>query len=72
MALYDDEDIKAQQPIIPRWKDVFLQAVPRPSAPTKVKYNEVSSSSGLRCTIRCPARLQPKKAWKSWKRICRI
>ena len=34
---------QAQQPIIPRWKDVFLNAVPRPSAPTKVKYNEVST-----------------------------
>ncbi len=43
MSLYDDADIAAAQPIIPRWKDVFLQAVPRPSAPTKVKYNEVSS-----------------------------
>jgi trehalose/maltose transport system substrate-binding protein len=43
VSLYDDADIKAQQPIIPRWKDVFLNAVPRPSAPTKVKYNEVSS-----------------------------
>lgn len=43
ISLYDDADIKAQQPIIPRWKDVFLNAVPRPSAPTKVKYNEVSS-----------------------------
>ncbi len=43
VALYDDPDIAAQQPIIPRWKDVFLQAVPRPSAPTKGKYNEVSS-----------------------------
>lgn len=43
VSLYDDADIKAQQPIIPRWKDVFMQAVPRPSAPTKVKYNEVSS-----------------------------
>ena len=43
VSLYDDADIKAKQPIIPRWKDVFLQAVPRPSAPTKVKYNEVSS-----------------------------
>lgn len=42
-ALYDDPDIAAAQPIIPRWKDVFLQAVPRPSAPTKGKYNEVSS-----------------------------
>jgi trehalose/maltose transport system substrate-binding protein len=43
VSLYDDADIMAQQPIIPRWKDVFLNAVPRPSAPTKVKYNEVSS-----------------------------
>lgn len=43
VSLYDDEEIKAKQPLIPRWKDVFLNAVPRPSAPTKVKYNEVSS-----------------------------
>jgi trehalose/maltose transport system substrate-binding protein len=43
VSLYDDPDIAAQQPIIPLWKDVFLQAVPRPSAPTKVAYNEVSS-----------------------------
>jgi trehalose/maltose transport system substrate-binding protein len=42
-ALYDDADIAKEQPIIPRWKEVFLNAVPRPSAPTKVKYNEVSS-----------------------------
>jgi trehalose/maltose transport system substrate-binding protein len=42
-ALYDDADIAAQQPIIPRWKEVFINAVPRPSAPTKIKYNEVSS-----------------------------
>jgi len=43
VSLYDDEEIAQANPIIPRWKDVFLQAVPRPSAPTKVKYNEVSS-----------------------------
>lgn len=43
VSLYDDADIKREQPIIPRWKNVFLNAVPRPSAPTKVKYNEVSS-----------------------------
>jgi trehalose/maltose transport system substrate-binding protein len=43
MATYDDADVQAQQPVIPRWKDIFLNAVPRPSAPTKVKYNEVSS-----------------------------
>ncbi len=43
IALYDDADIAAKQPIIPSWKEVFENAVPRPSAPTKVKYNEVSS-----------------------------
>jgi len=42
VSLYDDPDIKARQPIIPRWKEVFLNAVPRPSAPTKRSYNEVS------------------------------
>ena len=42
-ALYDDADIAKAQPIIPRWKEVFLNAVPRPSAPTKVKYNELSN-----------------------------
>jgi trehalose/maltose transport system substrate-binding protein len=43
ISLYDDPDIAKAQPIIPQWKNVFLNAVPRPSAPTKVKYNEVSS-----------------------------
>lgn len=43
IALYDDADIAAAQPIIPQWKDVFLQAVPRPSAPTRGDYNEVST-----------------------------
>jgi trehalose/maltose transport system substrate-binding protein len=43
ISLYDDADIAAKQPLIPRWKDIFLNAVPRPSAPTKVAYNEVSS-----------------------------
>jgi trehalose/maltose transport system substrate-binding protein len=43
ISLYDDADIAKEQPIIPRWKEVFLNAVPRPSAPAKVKYNEVSS-----------------------------
>lgn len=43
VSLYDDADVAAAQPIIPSWKDIFLNAVPRPSAPTKVKYNEVSS-----------------------------
>ena len=43
VALYDDADIAAAQPIIPQWKEVFLNAVPRPSAPTLGKYNEVSA-----------------------------
>ena len=43
MALYDDAEIAAAKPIIPLWKNVFLNAVPRPSAPTLGKYSEVSS-----------------------------
>ena len=43
MSLYDDAEIAAAAPIIPRWKEVFLAAVPRPSAPTKGNYNEVSA-----------------------------
>ncbi len=43
VSLYDDADVKAKQPVLVKWKDVFLNAVPRPSAPTKVKYNEVSN-----------------------------
>lgn len=42
-ALYDDADIAAAQPFMPSWKDVMTNAVPRPSAPTKTDYNEVSS-----------------------------
>ncbi|MCR6670486.1 ABC transporter substrate-binding protein [Devosia ginsengisoli] len=42
-ALYDDAEVAAAQPIVPAWKDVLLNAVPRPSAPTKTDYNEVSS-----------------------------
>ena len=43
VSVYDDADVKAKQPVLVKWKDVFLAAVPRPSAPTKTKYNEVSS-----------------------------
>ncbi|PIO96564.1 ABC transporter substrate-binding protein [Pleomorphomonas carboxyditropha] len=43
ISLYDDPDVAKAAPIIPQWKEVFMNAVPRPSAPTKVKYNEVSS-----------------------------
>ena len=42
-ALYDDADVAAAQPIIPAWKEIFQNAVPRPSAPTKTDYNQVSS-----------------------------
>ncbi|WP_296017736.1 ABC transporter substrate-binding protein [uncultured Agrobacterium sp.] len=42
-ALYDDKDVAAAQPFMPQWKPIFETAVPRPSAATKVKYNEVSS-----------------------------
>ncbi|RWN21545.1 MAG: ABC transporter substrate-binding protein [Mesorhizobium sp.] len=42
-ALYDDADIAREQPIIPRWKQIFLNAVPRPSAAARIKYNEASS-----------------------------
>ncbi len=42
-SVYDDPEVAEAQPIIPNWKEVFQNAVPRPSAPTKVKYNEVSS-----------------------------
>ncbi|MBC7738150.1 MAG: ABC transporter substrate-binding protein [Candidatus Saccharibacteria bacterium] len=43
MSLYDDAEIAAKAPIIPQWKEVFLSAVPRPSAPTLGKYSEVSA-----------------------------
>ncbi|WP_371171177.1 ABC transporter substrate-binding protein [Aliiroseovarius sp. 2305UL8-7] len=43
VSLYEDAEIAEAQPIIPEWKDVFLQAVPRPSAPTRQDYNEVST-----------------------------
>ena len=44
VSLYDDADIGAKQPVLVKWKQVFLNAVPRPSAPTKTKYNEVSAA----------------------------
>ena len=43
-SLYDDPDIAANQPVLVKWKDIFNNAVPRPSAPTKTKYNEVSAA----------------------------
>ncbi|MBP0616176.1 ABC transporter substrate-binding protein [Jiella mangrovi] len=40
--LYDDPDIAKAQPIVAAWGEVVENAVPRPSAPTKKQYNEVS------------------------------
>lgn len=42
-ALYDDADVLKASPFMANWKEIFQNAVPRPSAPAKVKYNEVSS-----------------------------
>lgn len=42
-ALYEDADVLAASPFMANWKAIFEQAVPRPSAPTKTDYNEVSS-----------------------------
>ena len=42
-SLYDDADVLAASPFMANWKAIFQNAVPRPSAPAKVKYNEVSS-----------------------------
>lgn len=42
-ALYDDAEVAKAQPFMPAWKPIFESAVPRPSAVTKVKYNEVSA-----------------------------
>jgi trehalose/maltose transport system substrate-binding protein len=42
-SLYEDADVLAANPYFDRWLSVFQQAVPRPSAPTKTDYNEVST-----------------------------
>ncbi|MBV1868323.1 MAG: ABC transporter substrate-binding protein [Marinosulfonomonas sp.] len=43
-AVYEDADVAAQQEFIPLWKPVVDNALPRPSAATLRKYNEVSSA----------------------------
>ncbi|MGV3491420.1 MAG: ABC transporter substrate-binding protein [Devosia sp.] len=43
VATYEDPEVAEKAPIIPLWKEVFQNAVPRPSAPTGTNYNEVSS-----------------------------
>jgi trehalose/maltose transport system substrate-binding protein len=42
-SLYDDADVLKAAPFMAAWKEIFQNAVPRPSAPTKANYNEVSS-----------------------------
>ncbi len=42
-VLYDDPDVLAAAPFMASWKEIFQNAVPRPSAPTQENYNEVSS-----------------------------
>ena len=42
-ALYEDADILAANPYMAAWQEVFLNAVPRPSAPVGDDYNEVST-----------------------------
>lgn len=41
-ALYEDKDVLDAQPVIGKWLPIFQEAVPRPSAPTKANYNQVS------------------------------
>lgn len=42
-ALYDDPEVLEANPYVGEWREVFLSAVPRPSAPTQQNYNEVST-----------------------------
>ena len=42
VSLYEDADVLAAQPVIGEWLPIFQEAVPRPSAPTKANYNQVS------------------------------
>lgn len=43
-ALYEDPDVLEANPFFDRWEEVFLNAVPRPSAPAGKDYNEVSTA----------------------------
>jgi len=42
-SLYEDPEILEANPYFAAWQEVFQNAVPRPSAPAKEKYNEVST-----------------------------
>ena len=43
MSLYEDPDVAAAQPFMPKLLPVFTSAVARPSTATAPKYNEVSN-----------------------------
>lgn len=43
MKLYDDAELAAKIPFIPKMKDVFINASPRPSTASGQAYNEVST-----------------------------
>ena len=43
-AVYEDAEVAEQQEFIPLWKPVVDNALPRPSAATLRKYNEVSAA----------------------------
>jgi trehalose/maltose transport system substrate-binding protein len=43
-AVYEDPEVAAEQEFIPLWKPVVDNALPRPSAATLRKYNEVSAA----------------------------
>lgn len=42
-ALYEDADVLAENPYMAAWQEIFLNAVPRPSAPVGADYNEAST-----------------------------
>lgn len=42
-SLYRDAEVLEAAPFMAAWEEIFQNAVPRPSAPTQAKYNEVSS-----------------------------
>jgi trehalose/maltose transport system substrate-binding protein len=69
VALYDDADIAAAQPIIPQWKDVFLNAVPRRRHRRLASTTRCPRSSGRRFTPPCRAMARLPKTWNCWKLI---
>lgn len=43
-SLYADVEIAERLPIVMRWKEFFPNTIPRPAAPTRLRYNEVSNN----------------------------